>query len=63
MLAQWTGEIVCAMHLNGIKHKDLAKQVGWHPKYLSAVLNGHKTPKGAQQKLKDAIDALVIQQS
>ncbi len=55
MRAQWTGEIIGEMHLMGVTAKQLAAVVGWHPKYLSAVLNGHKTPKGAEQKLRNAL--------
>ena len=63
MLAQWIGDIIGKMHLYGIKSKDLAAQVGWHPKYLSAVLNGHRQPKNAQKMLEDAINALIIKEN
>lgn len=59
MPAQWTAEIVGKMHLGGITHKQLAEEVGWHPKYLSAVLNGKKTPSGAENKLRSALDKLL----
>ena len=47
------------MHLAGVTAKQLAAEVGWNPKYLSVVLNGHKEPKGAEQKLNDAFGRLV----
>ena len=59
MPAQWTAEIIGKMHLNGITAARLAEAVGWHPKYLSAVLNGRKNPNGAEEKLRAALDALV----
>lgn len=59
MLAQWTGEIVGKMHTYEIGHKELAAAVGWNPKYMSVVLHGHKNPKGAEEKLKAALDALI----
>lgn len=59
MPAQWTAEIIGRMHLNGVTAKRLAEKVGWNPKYLSTVLNGHKEPKGAEEKLNQALDSLV----
>lgn len=59
MPAQWTAEIIGEMHLCGVTHKRLAEAVGWHPKYLSAVLNGKKTPSGAEAKLRSALSKLI----
>lgn len=58
MPAQWTAEIIGEMHLKGITAKRLAKLVGWHPKYLSAVLNGRVNPAGAEEKIRAALDTL-----
>lgn len=58
MLAQWTGELIGEMHLVNVTAKQLAAEVGWHEKYLSAVMNGHKTPKGAEEKLRAALKRL-----
>lgn len=58
MPAQWTAEIIGKMHLNGISASRLAEAVGWHPKYLSAVLNGRKNPNGAEEKVRNALAAL-----
>lgn len=51
MPAQWTAKLIGEMHLAGVTAKQLAAEVGWHEKYLSAVLNGHREPKGAEEKL------------
>ena len=59
MPAQWTADIIGKMHLNCITSKELAKEVGWHEKYLSAVMNGHRNPKEAEQKLTAALDKLI----
>lgn len=59
MPAQWTAELVGKMHLYGITAKQLAAEAGWHDKYLSAVMNGHRKPKGAEQKLTAALDQLI----
>ena len=62
MPAQWTGELIGEMHIKGVTAKQLATEAGWHEKYLSAVLNGHKEPKGAEEKLKAALGRLVAKQ-
>lgn len=59
MPAQWTAEIVGQMHLFGITAKQLAAEVKWHPKYLSQVLNGRVSPKGAEEKLRDALKTII----
>lgn len=58
MPAVWTGEVIGEMHVAGISHTQLATEVNWHPKYLSAVLNGHKEPKNAEEKLRAALERL-----
>lgn len=63
MLAQWTGEIIGQMHVNGITAKQVAEAIGWHPKYLSQVLNGHKTPADAESKVRKALDKLLSEQA
>lgn len=62
MPAQWTGVLVGKIHNAGITAKMLAAEVGWNEKYLSQVLNGHKEPKGAQEKLEAALDRIVSRQ-
>lgn len=59
MAEEWTADIVGGMHLNGIKALELAREIGWNPKYLSTVLNGHKTPANAEKKVRSALDALI----
>ena len=61
MLAQWTGTLVGKMHIYEISHKELAAAVGWHPKYMSVVINGHKHPAGAEQTLMGALDRLIAE--
>lgn len=58
MPAQWTAVLLGEMHLHGITAKRLAAEVGWNPKYLSVVLNGHRDPKGAEEKLREAMSRL-----
>ena len=62
MPAQWTGTIIGKMHLYSITGLALAKALSWHPKYLSAVMHGHRSPKGAEEKINAALDALIAEQ-
>lgn len=59
MLAKWIGDVVGKMHRAGITMKVLAGELGWHEKYLSAVLNGHRAPKDAERKIKEALATCV----
>lgn len=52
MPAQWTADLIGEMHLHNVTAKQLAAEVGWNRHYLSTVLNGHRTPKYAEQTLK-----------
>ena len=62
MPAQWTGRIVGELHNNKLTLKELAKEVNWNDKYLSQVINSENPPKGAEQKLSDALDRLIEKQ-
>ena len=59
MPAQWTGRIVGELHNNKLTLKELAKEVGWNDKYLSQVINSENPPKGAEQKLTEAMNRLI----
>ena len=59
MPAQWTAVIIGQMHLNNITAKELAAEVGWHPKYLSQVLNSRVNPAGAEKKLTCALKRIL----
>lgn len=59
--APWTGEIVGALHVNGLTRKELATKLGIHEKYLSAILNGHKTPAGAEERVRTALAELLTE--
>lgn len=63
MPAQWTAEIVGQMHINQICRKDLAKQLGMTPEYVSMVLNGHRDPPDAENRFTKALRDLIAQKS
>jgi len=62
MPAQWTATLLGEMHLSGITAVQLAAEAGWNPKYLSAVLNGHREPKNAERTLRGALNRILAGQ-
>ncbi|MBQ8796159.1 MAG: hypothetical protein IJZ54_07020 [Clostridia bacterium] len=61
MLAEWTGEACKLMHLHNITGKDLAEKLNWTNRYLTMVLNCHRTPTGAEEKVMCAIQAIIAE--
>ncbi len=59
MLDQWTGTVVGNLHVYEISYKVLAKRLGWHEKYLSAVLHCKRRPKNAEAKVMKALGELI----
>lgn len=59
MLAQWMEAFFGKKRAHKVKDAEIAKEIGWHPKYLSAVLNGHRSPQGAEEKLTAALDRII----
>lgn len=59
MPEQWTADIIGKMHLNHITAKQLSAQLGYNPKYVSAVLNGHRCPKKAEKTFREALHTLI----
>ncbi len=47
MVEQWACDIIGKMHQYKVTALQLSAQIGYHPKYVSAILNGHKCPKNA----------------
>lgn len=59
MLESWIGEVVGKMHIADIEGKELAQHMGVTPGYLSMLLNGKRSPGGAEQRIKEALDELI----
>lgn len=59
MLDKWTGTVVGYLHVYEISYKALAKKLGWHEKYLSAVLHCKRRPKNAEAKVMKALSELI----
>ena len=59
MPAQWTGELVGKMHIYSVSYRELADRIGCSNKWLSMVINGHRSPKNAEQRFNAALDELI----
>ena len=59
MPAQWTGEIVGKMHINGITIKALATHMNMTHEYVGKVLSGKAAPKDAERRFTAALDELI----
>ena len=59
MPAQWTGDMVGKMHNNRVTMTQVAEKLGVTKAYVCMVLNGHRSPKGAEQRFNAALDALI----
>lgn len=59
MPAQWTGALIGKMHQHKISKSDLAQEAGISREYASMVLNGHRSPQGAEEKLTAALDRII----
>nr|DAZ26380.1 MAG TPA: antitoxin [Caudoviricetes sp.] len=46
---------------NGINRSELARAVGVTPEYVSMVLNRRRTPTGAEETFRSAIQRLITQ--
>ena len=56
---EWTGDLVGLMHVQNISFAELAEELGVTNRYVSAILNSHKEPAGAEKRLRAAIDRII----
>ena len=47
------------MHIERVSKKALANELGVTPEYVSMVLNGHKSPEGAEERFFEAFKQIV----
>lgn len=59
MPEKWTGDIVALLHLHRLNKSDLALQLGCTAEWVSMVLNGKRSPEGAEEKFRAAVDELI----
>lgn len=62
MLAQWIVDFVGKKHQYRIKNQRLAAELGYTEEYVSMVLNGHRSPAGAEKKFNDALNRIIADQ-
>lgn len=62
MHKNWTGELVGSLHDHKITQNQLAQRLGISYQYVSMVLSGHRSPPGAEQRFRSALDALIAEQ-
>ena len=62
MPEQGTARLVGELHLRKMTARQLAAEVGWNERYLSAVINGHRSPKRARAVLEAALERLICRQ-
>ena len=54
MPEEWTGRLIGDMHNTGVSRAEVARELGVSTAYVTMVLNGIRTPKGAEEKLRAA---------
>lgn len=62
-MENWIAVAVGKMHINKIMHKDVAKKLGFTEEYLSMILNGKKSPKGASERIMNAIEEIITERA
>lgn len=60
---KWIGDAVGKMHIHKISNIDLANHLGFTVQYISEILNNKKSPKNAEERIMDAIDAIIAEKS
>lgn len=63
MPERWTGEIVALLHTNKIKQKEIAERMGVTSEYVCMILNGAKAPRDAEQRMRNAINAILAERN
>ena len=58
-MQDWIGNAVGKMHTNKITQIMIAEKIGWSNDYVSMILRGVKSPKGAKEKIETAIDEII----
>lgn len=61
MNLSWQAEVFAMMKDNNISRSDLAEAAGVTPEYVSMVLNKRRTPAGAENTFRAAIQKLLTE--
>jgi transcriptional regulator with XRE-family HTH domain len=63
MLAQWIGDVVGQMHNYKISKTQLAEHMGVSREYVSMIINGHRSPDGAEGRFRIAVNELIAEKT
>lgn len=58
-MERWIANAVGLMHINHITQKEVAAQLGVTNDYVSMILTGKKSPKGAEKRINTAINDII----
>lgn len=58
---KWIAKAVGLMHIHKITQIMIADKIGWSNDYVSMILRGVKKPKGAKEKILNAIDEIIAE--
>lgn len=56
---KWTGDLIGRMHNAGVDRTEIAANMGVTKSYITAILNGRKTPPNAKERLNAAFAEVV----
>ena len=59
MPEQWTGDLICKMHLNGVKRKEIAEKLGCTRASVTMILNGTRAPEDARSRYENAVEQII----
>ena len=59
MPEKWTGELIGKLHNAQVTYDELAEELGVRKSYISMILNGHRKPEGARERLNSAFRAVL----
>lgn len=59
----WIADAVGKMHINKITQKEVASKMGVTEDYVSMILRGVRTPKGARERIEKAIDEIIAEKA
>lgn len=60
---QWTGNLICKMHVNRVSAQDIADELGIVKSYVSMILDGTRNPKGCQERFEAAYENIMAKRN
>ena len=62
-MEKWIGEAVGLMHIHRITQQMIGDEMGVTNDYVSMILRGVKSPKGAEERVMGAINSIIARKS